>query len=101
VSVRLHTRLSQYGGGHDREGSGLEAPVARLLAEVLEAQGFRDTATRIAEAIERRITVEAPLTGADYQAIFETLDRSCPPTLYGLHRVLLEDERYLRRATGG
>jgi hypothetical protein len=82
-------------------GVRLQAPVARLLAEVLEAQGFPATAARIADAIERRITVEAPLTGGDYQAILDTLDRSCPPTLYGLHRVLLEDRRYVRRVTGG
>lgn len=82
-------------------GVRLQAPVARLLAEVLVAQGFPDTSTKIAEAIERGITVEAPLTAADYQAILATLERSCPPTLYGLHRVLLEDERYMRRVRGG
>jgi len=82
-------------------GVRLQAPVARLLADVLEAQGFTATARTIADAIERRISVEAPLTAGDYGAILETLDRSCPPTLYVLHRALREDQRYLRRVTGG
>jgi hypothetical protein len=82
-------------------GIRLQPSVARLLAEMLEGDGFPDTAARIVDGIERKITVEAPLTGADYGAIVETLNRTCPPTLYRLHRVLLEDERYIRKVTGG
>jgi hypothetical protein len=82
-------------------GIRLQPSVARLLSEILAGEGFPDTAARIADAIERQITVEAPLTGADYGAILETLNRTCPPTLYKLHRVLLEDQRYARRVTGG
>ena len=81
-------------------GVRLRAPVARLLSEVLAAEGFPGTAARIGEAIERQVTVEAPLTPADYAAILEALNRNCPSTLYPLHRVLLEDEQYVRRVTG-
>jgi len=82
-------------------GVRLQPSVARLFSELLETQGFADTAARVAAAIERGITVEAPLTGADYGAIRKTLERTCPPTLYRLRRVLLEDQRYVRRVTGG
>jgi hypothetical protein len=82
-------------------GIRLQPEVARLLGQMLESDGFPDTATRIVDGIERQITVEAPLTGADYGAILETLNRTCPPTLYRLRRVLLEDERYIRKVTGG
>ena len=82
-------------------GVRIQAPVARLLAELLEAQGFPATAQTIADAIERQVTVEAPLTAADYAAILEALDRSCPPTLYNLRRALQDDERYIRHVTGG
>ncbi len=82
-------------------GVRLQAPVARLLSDVLEAQGFTETAARIGTAIDQGVTVEAPLTRADYGAILETLERSCPPTLYTVLRALREDQRYLRRVTGG
>jgi hypothetical protein len=82
-------------------GIRLQPSVARLLSEILASEGFPDTAARIADAIDRQITVEAPLTGADYGAILEALNRTCPPTLYQLRRVLLEDQRYIRRVTGG
>ena len=72
-----------------------------MLAEILAAEGFPATAAAIADAIDRQITVEAPLTGVDYEAIFETLNRTCPSTLYRLHRALREDQAYLRRVTGG
>jgi hypothetical protein len=75
--------------------------VARLLSNVLEGEGYPATAGRITDAIERKITTEAPLTGPDYVAILEALNRNCPPTLYNLRRNLLEDERYARRVTGG
>lgn len=81
-------------------GVRLQTPVARLLAEILEGAGFSDTSARIADAITLQVTVEAPLTTADYEAILEVLNRNCPPTLYRLHRELLEDERYIRRVTG-
>lgn len=81
-------------------GVRLRAPVARLLSEILAGEGFPDTAARIAEAIERQVTVEAPLTPADYAAILDVLNRNCPSTLHPLYRVLLEDERYVRRVTG-
>jgi hypothetical protein len=81
-------------------GVRLQAPVARLLSELLETEGYPATARSIAEAIEQAVTVEAPLTGADYAAILEALERSCPATLYQLRRVLREDRRYVRRVTG-
>jgi hypothetical protein len=82
-------------------GLRLHAPVARLLAEIVEKEGFPATAAKVTDAIQRGITTEAPLSGADYGAILETLNRNCPPTLYKLHRVLLEDQRYIRHVTGG
>jgi hypothetical protein len=82
-------------------GVRLQAPVARLLAEVLATEGFPATSARIAVAIERKITTEAPLAGTDYEAILEALNRNCPPTLHNLHRHLLEDERRIRYITGG
>jgi hypothetical protein len=81
-------------------GVRLDAPVARLLSEILEGAGFGDTSAKIADAIGLQVTVEAPLTAADYEAILEVLNRNCPPTLHRLHRELLEDDRYIRRVTG-
>jgi hypothetical protein len=81
-------------------GVRLQAPVARLLSELLEAEGYPATARTIAGAIEQGITVEAPLNGADYAAILGALERNCPTTLYQLRRVLREDRRYVRRVTG-
>lgn len=82
-------------------GVHLEGSVARLLSEVLEGQGFHDTAFKIADAIERQITTEAPLTIADHEAILEALGRHCPSTLERLLRELLEEQRRIRRITGG
>jgi hypothetical protein len=79
----------------------LGAPVARLLAQTLEAEGYPDTAGKIADAIKRQITVEAPLTLADYEAIAAALERNCPAPLYRLRTELLEEQRRLRRITGG
>jgi hypothetical protein len=79
----------------------LQPKAARLLAEILERSGFPETAGRIARAIELQVTVEAPLTTADYHAIIDALGTDCPPTLYRLRRQLLEDQRYVRRVTGG
>jgi hypothetical protein len=82
-------------------GLRLQTAVARLLVDVLEGAGYAETASKIADAITRQITVEAPLTRADYEAILEALNRNCPSTLYDVRRVLLEDQRYIRRVTGG
>jgi hypothetical protein len=82
-------------------GVRLDPSVARLLSDVLRAEGFPETADRIVDAIDRRVTVEAPLTLEDHQAILEALSRECPTTLYRLRQRLLEEQRYVRRATGG
>jgi hypothetical protein len=81
-------------------GVRLGAPVARLLAEIVAGEGFDDTAAKIAEAIELRVTVEAPLTIDDHEAILVSLGRSCPPTLSRLHRELLDNQRRRRGVTG-
>lgn len=70
-------------------GVHLGAPVARLLSEILESEGYPETAGRIAEAIDLQVTVEAPLTGADYAAISDALGRTCPASLYRLRTQLL------------
>ena len=82
-------------------GVRLGAPVARVLSEILRAEGFPATADKIAEAIERQITIEAPLTLADHEDILEALRRNCPPTLNRLRQRLDEEQRYVRRVTGG
>jgi hypothetical protein len=82
-------------------GMRVQAPVARLLAEVLESEGFAPTSAKITEAISLRVTAEVPLTPTDYQAILDALDRNCPSTLYSLHRRLGEEERRIRYVTGG
>ena len=71
-------------------GVRLGAPVARLLADILESEGYPETAGKIARAIDMQVTVEAPLTGTDYEAIAEALGRNCPATLYRLRTQLLE-----------
>jgi hypothetical protein len=80
-------------------GVRLGAPVARLLVDILRAQGFAETADRIADAIVMQVTVEAPLTLADHEAILEALRRDCPSTLNRLRQRLDEEQRYLRRVT--
>ena len=82
-------------------GVRLQASVARLLAELLDAEGFPDTAAKITDAIALQLTVEAPLTSGDYQAILEALGRTCPPTLRRLRDELFEEQRRTRRITGG
>ena len=72
-----------------------------MLSETLVSEGYPETGAKIADAIERRITVEAPLTLADYEAIAEALSRNCPAPLYRLRTELLEELRRLRRVTGG
>ena len=81
-------------------GVHLGAPVARLLSEILEREGY-ETARKIADAIAQKVTVEAPLVLADYEAIAEALSRDCPAPLYRLRTQLLEELRRLRRVTGG
>ena len=71
-------------------GIRLGAPVARLLSEILESEGYPETAGRIAEAIDMQVTVEAPLTAADHAAIADALGRTCPPTLYRLRTRLVD-----------
>ena len=82
-------------------GVRLGAPVARLLSEILESEGYPETAAKVADAIKRQITIEAPLTLADYEAISTVLDHNCPAPLYRLRTELLEELRRLRRITGG
>jgi hypothetical protein len=82
-------------------GVRLGAPLARLLSEILDAEGHAGTAARIRDAIERGVTIEAPLTIGDHEAILEALEDDCPSTLYRLRTELLEEQRRLRRITGG
>ena len=82
-------------------GVHLGAPVARLLSELLDSRGYPETAAKIADAIERRWTLEAPLTLADHEAIIEALAENCPTTLHRLRTELLEEQRRIRRITGG
>ena len=82
-------------------GVRLGAPVARLLSETLESEGYPETAGKVADAVKLQVTVEAPLTGADYEAIAEALSRTCPVPLYRLRTELLEQQQRLRRVTGG
>jgi hypothetical protein len=82
-------------------GVRLAPSTARLLVDLLEALGSSATAGRVASALDRGVTTEAPLELQDYEAIAEALDRSCPPSLYRLHREVLEDLRRVRRITGG
>ena len=77
------------------------APVARLLSDILESHGYPETAGKITDAIKLQVTVEAPLTGADYDAIAEALSRTCPAPLYRLRTEVLEQQQRQRRFTGG
>jgi hypothetical protein len=81
-------------------GVRLHAPVARLLSEILEGEGFPDTAARIAHAIELQVSAEAPLTMADHEAILTALGRNCPATLNRLRIELLEEQRRVKYTTG-
>ena len=82
-------------------GVHLGAPVARLLSEILEREGYPEIARKIADAIAQKVTVEAPLVLADYEAIADALSSDCPAPLYRLRTQLLEELRRLRRVTGG
>jgi hypothetical protein len=81
-------------------GVHLDAPVARLLSEILEREGYPETSSKVADAIMRRVTIEAPLALDDYEAIATVLDRDCPAPLYRLHTEVLEQQRRIRRITG-
>ena len=76
-------------------GLRISAPMARLLAQILEEAGFAETAGRVAQAIELQVTTEAPLTLADHEAILAALGDRCPPELARLRRELLEEQRRL------
>jgi hypothetical protein len=82
-------------------GARLDASVAHLLSEILRDGGFPSTADKVADAIKRQITTEAPLTLDDHEAILAVLSPQCPATLYRLRERLLEEQRYVRRATNG
>jgi hypothetical protein len=69
-------------------GVRLGAPVARLLSDILESEGYPETGGKIAEAIDMGVTVEAPLAAPDYAAIADALGRNCPATLYRLRTEL-------------
>jgi hypothetical protein len=69
-------------------GVRLGAPVARLLSEILEREGYPETEGKIAGAIERGITVEAPPTLDDYESISQALSHNCPAPLYRLQTEL-------------
>jgi hypothetical protein len=78
-------------------GLRIAVPAARLLQEILEERGYAATAARIAEAIELRVTTEAPLTAADHEAILLVLGERCPTSLARLRRELLEVQTRRRR----
>ena len=78
-------------------GLRIAAPAARMLQEILEDGGPDVAAARIAEAIELRVTTEAPLTAEDHEAILLALGEACPTGLARLRRELLEEQRRLRR----
>ena len=82
-------------------GARIDVSVAHVLVEVLRTEGYPVTADRIVDALNGQITTEAPLTLEDHQAILTALSRNCPTTLHRLRERLLEEQRYVRRATGG
>jgi len=82
-------------------GARIDVSVAHVLVEVLRTEGYPVTADRIVDALNGQITTEAPLTLADHQAILAALSRNCPTTLHRLRERLREEQRYVRRATGG
>jgi hypothetical protein len=82
-------------------GARIDASVAHVLVEVLRTEGYPVTADKIVDALNRQITTEVALTLEDHQAILAALSQHCPPTLNRLRQRLLEEQRYVRRATGG
>lgn len=81
-------------------GARISAEYARLLQDIVERAGFHETAARLAQAIEQRVTTEAPLTIEDHEAILLALEPSCPAGLNRLRTELAKDQR-LRRGFGG
>ena len=77
-------------------GLRIGAPVARLLAQILDEAGFAETAGKISQAIQLQVTTEAPLTLEDHEAILLALGGRCPPELGRLRRELLDEQRQLR-----
>ena len=80
-------------------GARLDPAVARLLSEILRAEGSPATADKIEDGIERQL-IEPPLTLDDHAAILQALSGNCPATLNRLRQRLLEEQRYVRRVTG-
>jgi hypothetical protein len=72
-------------------GIRVAAPYASLLADLVESAGFSDTALALRGAIGGQVTVEAPLTVADREAILAALGESCPPPLTRLRRALADE----------
>jgi hypothetical protein len=70
------------------------APSVVLLVQIVEDAGFRDTAARLANAMEMK-ALEPALTIEDHEAILAALGKYCPTGLARLRRELLEDK--LRR----
>jgi len=81
-------------------GVRLDASAARLLAVLLEREGYPATAARVAGAIELGVTIEAPLTVEDHDAIVAALRPHCPATLHRLSVELAEEQRRRRFVTG-
>ena len=82
-------------------GARISAEYARLLQEIVEQAGFDGTAARLAQAIEQRVTTEAPLTIEDHEAILAALEPYCPAGLNRLHTELAKDQRLRRGRSGG
>ena len=81
-------------------GAYIDARVARLLAEILQREGFPDTAAKVADGIARKVTTELPLVMADHDAIRQALAQNCPSTMGRLRQALLREQNYVRRVAG-
>jgi hypothetical protein len=82
-------------------GVRIDPEYARLLQGIVERAGFHGTAARLAQAIEQRVTTEAPLTIEDHEAILIALEPHCPAGLNRLRTELAKDQRLRRRLGGG
>lgn len=78
-------------------GLRIGTPQTRLLTGIVRDAGFEATASRLEQAVELRVSTEAPLTRADHEAILAALGDNCPTSLSRLRRELLEEQRRLRR----
>jgi hypothetical protein len=74
---------------------------ARLLVDLLAREGFDDTAAKLAQAVDLKVTTEAPLTVGDHEAVLSALRRDCPTGLYRLRTELDKDHRLRRGFAGG